>query len=163
MDAKHAGFIVAVVATTLLSACSQNMDPVNVQGDVTTALADGDKMIMDAQANLELVSAQNNSDVVDALVRARAYDPRNASSAATNNADARRLRAEAKRKMADATYGVDCAKAQASFNVAKAQCEARAGATSKSCGHEATGNFDSEMTSAKVRRDGVDRQVANNG
>jgi hypothetical protein len=162
MDAKHAGFIVAVVGTTLLLACSQNMDPLKVQRDVTRVQADGDKMVMDAQANLELVNAQNNSDVVDALVRARAHDPRNASTAATNNADARRLRAEAKKKMADAIFGVDKAKAQASYNVAKVQCEAHAGAASNSCGNDATANFDSEMAAAKARRDGVDRQVATN-
>jgi hypothetical protein len=159
MDAKHAGFIVSLVVTALLLACSQNMDPLKVKGDVTKAQADGDKMIMDAQANLDLVNAQNNSDVVDALVRARALDPRNASTAATNNADAHRLRTEAKKKMADAIYGVDKAKAQASYNEAKAQCEAHAGAASNSCRNDATANFDSEMASAKARRQGVDRQV----
>jgi hypothetical protein len=162
MDTRHAGFIVALGATALLLACSQNVG-FKVQRDVAKAQADGDKMVVDAQAYLELVNAQYNSDVVDARVRARAYDPRNASTAATNNSDARRLRAEAKKQMADAMYGVDKAKAEASYSVAKAQCEAHAGAASNSCRVDATANYDSEMAAAKARKDGTHRQVANNG
>jgi hypothetical protein len=163
MDAMHARFIVALVATALLLACSQNIGPVKVQRDVTKAQADGEKTVMDAQAYLDLVNSQYNSDVVNARVRARAHDPRNASTAATNNADARRLRTEAKRKMADAQYGVDKAKAEASYNVAKAQCEAHAGAVSNSCRDDATASYDSEMASAKSRREAVHLAGTNNG
>jgi hypothetical protein len=161
-DVKHTKFIV-LAATALLLACSQNIGPFKAQRDVTKAQADGEKMVVDAQAYLDLVTAQNNSDVVDARVRARAHDPRNASTATTNNADARRSRREARQKIADAQYGVDRAKAEASYKVAKAQCGAPAGTTANSCKESATAAYDSEMAAAKSRKDIAYLHSTNNG
>ena len=162
MDTRHARFM-AFAATVLLLACSQNTGPFKAQRDVTRAQADSEKKVADAQAYLDLVNSQYNSDIVNARVHARAHDPRNASTAATNNAEARRLRAEAKRKISDAQYGVDKAKAEAHYNVAKAQCGAHAGAASNACMHDATANYDSELSSAKSRKDTELLAGTNNG
>jgi len=163
MDTNHARFIAAIAATALLLACSQSIGPFKVQRDVTKTPADSENRIVDAQAYLDLMNSQYNNDIVNARVRARAQDPRNASTAATNNADARSSRTEASRKIAAAQYGVDRATAEASYNVAKAQCAVHAGAAFTSCRDDATANYDSEMRAAKVREDGTHRQVANNG
>jgi hypothetical protein len=163
MDTKHARFIAALAVTALLLACSQSMGPFKVQRDVTKAQADSEKRVADAQAYLDLVNSQYNSDIINARVHARAHDPRNASTAATNNAEARRLRAEAKRKIADAQYGVDKARAEASYAVAKAQCGQHAGVASNTCTHDATANYNSELASAKSRKDTVLVAGTNNG
>jgi hypothetical protein len=163
MDAKHAKFIVVLLAAAVLQACSQNKGPVKVQHEVTKVQAEDEKAVMDAQAYLDLVNAQYSSDVVNARVLARAHDPRNASTAATNNADARRLRIEAQQKVADALYGVEKAKARASYNIAKAQCDAHTGAASNSCRDEATANYDAEMAAAKSHKNTVRLAGTNNG
>jgi hypothetical protein len=155
MDTKHARVIAAFAATALLLACSQNTGSFRAQRDMTKAQAESEKRVAGAQAYLDLMNSQYSSDIVNARVLARAHDPRNASKASTNNAEARRLRAEAKRKIADAQYGVDNAKAEAHYSVAKAQCGAHAGAASNACTHDATANYDSELSSAKSRKDTV--------
>jgi hypothetical protein len=162
MHSHHVKFLAALAVAALLQACSQNIGPVKAQRNVTNAQADGEKEVVDAQANLALVNAQNNKDVVSARLWARAHDPRNASTAATNNADARRSRAEAKRKIADAQFDVDKAKAQASDKVAIAQCEARADAGANSCKDDATANFDSEMVTAKAQKAAAHLRSTNN-
>lgn len=164
METKHTRFIAALAATALLLACSQSTGPFKVQRDVTRPqAAASEKRVADAQAYLDLMNSQYSSDVVNALVLARAHDPRNASTAATNNADARRLRAEASQKIADAQYAVDKAKAEASYNVAKSQCAVHAGAASNACTQHVTANYDSELISAKARKDTVHLAGTNNG
>ena len=161
MDAKHTKvFLVLLVAALLQQACS---GPLKIQDEVTRAQATGDKMVTDAQANLDLVYAQNNSDIVNARLHARAHDPRNASSASTNNAEARRLRAEAKQKIADAKFEVDKAKAQARYNLAKAQCEAHAAADPVSCRDAGMASYGSEMATAKAQKDAAHLRDRNNG
>ncbi len=156
MDTKHTRFIAALAATALLLACSQSMGPFKVQRAVSRPpAAQSATKVADAQAYLDLMNSQYSSDVVNARVLARAHDPRNASTAATNNADARRLRAEANQKIADAQYALDKAKAEASYNVAKAQCAVHAGAESTACTQDVTANYDSVLISAKVRKDSV--------
>jgi hypothetical protein len=152
-ETKHAKVFLVLLATALLQqACSQNIGPLKIQDDVTKAQAAGEKMVTEAQANLDLVYAQNNSDIVNARLHARAHDPRNASSASTNNAAARRLRAEAAQKIADAQYEVDKARAQARYNVAKAQCDAHATAAPKSCADDATTSYGSAIAAARRGR-----------
>ena len=46
-------FIITLAAAALLQACNQGPDPAKVQGDVIKAQADGQKMIVDAQAKLD--------------------------------------------------------------------------------------------------------------
>jgi hypothetical protein len=153
MEAKHTRIFLTLLASALLQqACSQNMGPLKFQDDVAKVQAAGEKMVAEAQANLDLVYAQNNSEIVNARLHARAHDPRNASSASTNNAAARQLRAEAMQKIADAQYEVDKARAQARYNVAKAQCDAHATLAPKSCTDEATSSYGSAMAAARRGR-----------
>jgi hypothetical protein len=163
MNSDCTKFFASLTLAALLQACSQNVGPVKVQRDVTNAQVDGEKMVIDAQANLVLVNTQNNNDVVSARVWARAHDPRNASTAATNNADARRSRTEATQKIADARFDVDKAKAKASHNVAIAECEARTDAAAKSCKDDAAANYDSEMATAKAQKVAAHLHSKNNG
>ena len=163
MDTKHARLIVALAATALLLACSQSMGPFKVQHDLSRAQAESETKVADAQAYLDLVNSQYNSELVDARVHARAHDPRNASTAATNNAEARRLRAEAQRKIVEAQYALDKAKAEASYNVAKAQCAVHADVASTACTHDAMTNYNSDLASAKSRKDTVLVASTNNG
>ena len=153
MEVSHARVFLLLLASAMLQqACSQNMGPQKFQDDVTKVEAASEKMVAEAQANLDLVYAQNNSEIVNARLHARAHDPRNASSASTNNAAARRLRAEAMQKIADAQYEIDKARAQARYNVAKAQCDAHATLAPKSCTDEATSSYGSAMAAARRGR-----------
>jgi hypothetical protein len=154
--------VLAVLAATALQARSRPMDPAKVQRDIIQAHADGKKMIDLAQADLAMVNAQNNEDVVNAQVAARAHDPRNASTAAANRADARQSRAEARQRIVDARYTLDKARAEADHKVAKAQCETHVGAAEHSCEQEATANYESEIAAANAQKDAAHLHSTNN-
>ncbi len=74
-----------------LGACSQGPDPAKVQADITKAQADGQKMVVDAQAKLDQVNAANNKDVVVAQADARQNTAEN-SQPAPSEADTQDIR-----------------------------------------------------------------------
>ncbi len=147
----------ALAATALLQACSQSSGPdqTKVQGNVAKAQADGQKIVVDAQAKLEQVNAQNNKDMVNTQVDAHADDASKAkaAAAASNDNDVAKARIEANGKVDDARYEVEKAKAEAANNVAQAQCAAQTGAAEKSCKDKAKETYDSAVATAKSRNE----------
>src|SRR4029079_7554675 len=113
---KHANILVALAfATAMLQGCNQQPDnAAKVQADVAKAEADGQKKIIDAQAKLDQVVAQNNKDLVGVQADAQkdAISNPNAPTAAAS-ADIAKAHTSAEIKVADAQYDVDKAKAEA--------------------------------------------------
>jgi hypothetical protein len=130
---KQALFIAGCLAGLSLQACNNSAaDPAKVEAEVQKAQAEGEKKIVEAQAKLEQVAAENKKDVVVARADAR-IDAANDS--ATKSGDAAkkpeaiepaappadenvaRARITAMEKVADAQFGVDKAKAEATYGV----------------------------------------------
>ncbi len=87
MQMQNRSLVALVFATMLLQACSQQVDTAKVQADIAKAEADGQKTIIDAQAKLDQVVAQNNKDVVGVQADAQkdaTNNPNAATSAASN-------------------------------------------------------------------------------
>jgi hypothetical protein len=68
---KQALIAAALVAALGLQACAKQVDQAKVEADVRKAQAEGEKKIVDAQAKLEQVNAENNKDIVTAQADAR--------------------------------------------------------------------------------------------
>lgn len=141
----------------------QPADPGKVQGDIAKAQADGQKVIVDAQAKLDQLNALTNKNVVDAQVDARATNASNAMVAATQNADAAAALTHSNEKIADAQYAVDMAKAEAASNVAQAQCEAQTGNAAKVCRVTAKTTYDADIGVAKSKSDAAHSHSPGNG
>jgi hypothetical protein len=156
---KHASILVALAfAAAMLQGCNQQADTAaKVQADVAKAEADGQKKIIDAQAKLDQVVAQNNKDLVGTQADAQkdASSNPNAPPPAVS-ADVAKARSDAEVKVADAQYDVDKAKAEAVKQVADARCEAQVGdANSKQCLATAKSSYDSAIAAAKAKNDAV--------
>src|SRR5471030_783402 len=104
-------FIITLAASALLQACNQSPDPAKVQGDVTKAQADGQKMIVDAQAKLDQVNAQANKEVVNAQVDANAANAANATNppppATAADNDVAKARKDANEDVVDAQFNLE--------------------------------------------------------
>jgi hypothetical protein len=161
MQMQNKTLAALIFATMLLQACNQQadtatVDAAKVQADVTKADADGQKTIIDAQAKLDQVVAQNNKDLVGVQADAQkdaATNP-NASPAAAS-ADIAKARANAENKIADAQYDVDRAKAGAVEKSAEARCENQVGDANKLCVSNAKTSYDSALATAKAKNDAV--------
>jgi hypothetical protein len=148
-------FVALVAATVLLQGCNQQADTAaKVQADVAKAEADGQKQIIDAQAKLDQVVAQNNKNVVGVQADAQkdAANDANAPAPAASD-DVAKARNDAEIKVADAQYDVDKAKAAAAKQVAEARCQALAGDANKSCMSSAKADYESATATAKAKND----------
>jgi hypothetical protein len=153
---KQAKILVALVFVAVsLQGCNQQTDTAGkVQADVAKAEADGQKKIIDAQAKLDQVVAQNNKDLVGVQADAQkdaANDPNAPAPAAA--ADTAKARSNAEIKVADGQYDVDKAKAEAARQVAEARCQALVGDAIKQCVSSAKNDYDSAVAAAKARND----------
>ena len=148
-------FVALILATVLLQGCNQQTDnAAKVQADVAKAEADGQKQIIDAQAKLDQVVAQNNKNLVGAQADAQkdaATDPNAPTPAAS--ADMAKARTDAENKVADAQFGVDKAKAAAAKQVAEARCQALVGDANKTCMSNAKADYESATAAAKAKND----------
>jgi len=68
---KQSILVATLVAALGLQACAKQVDQAKVEADVQKAQAEGQKKIVDAQAKLEQVNAENNKDIVSAQADAR--------------------------------------------------------------------------------------------
>lgn len=162
MQAKQARvFLVLLASAVLQQACSQNIGPLKIREDVSKAQAAGEKMVSDAQAYLNLVTAQNNSDVVNARLRARTI--REMPQALPPTTPRQVVRALKHSKIADAQYEIDKARAQARYEAARAQCEEPAAAAANSCRDDTKANYDSATIVAEVRKYAAHLQATNSG
>ena len=158
MRNHRVSFITLLVAAALLQACDRAPDQAKVQGDVAKAQADGQKMIVDAQAKLDQVAAKNNKEVVNAQVDARADNANNPPTTTPADNDVAKARKEANEDMADAQYNLEKAKGEAAHNVAKAQCEAQTGDDEKACKDSAKVRYESAIAEAKAKADAMHRR-----
>ncbi|MGA9335410.1 MAG: hypothetical protein WBV39_14120 [Rudaea sp.] len=148
-------FVTLIFATLLLQACNQQEDTAaKVQADVAKAQADGQKQIIDAQAKLDQVVAQNNKDLVGVKADAQ-QDAANSPGtvAPAVDADIAKARNDAQIKVADAQYDVDKAKAAAAEQVAEARCGALVGDPKKACMSSAKASYESATAMAKAKND----------
>src|SRR6478735_5277737 len=148
---KQALFLAVCIAGLGLQACNNNAaDPAKVEVEVQKAQAEGEKKIVEAQAKLEQVAAENKKDVVVAQADARidaisdsvakTADDNTAKKGEAKKAEAKmpdiapttpppsdeniaKARVAAMQKLADAQYGVDKARAEASYGVTLARCK----------------------------------------
>jgi len=153
---KHKSLVALVFAAMVLQGCSQQADTAKVQADVAKAEAAGQKKIIDAQAKLDQVVAQNNKDLIGVQADAQkdATNDPNAPTAAAS-ADIAKARTSAQIKVGDAQYDVDKAKAEAVEVVAEARCEAQVGDANKTCVSNAKATFDSAVATAKAKNEAV--------
>lgn len=154
MRSQNKNLLAMVVATMLLQACSQQVDTAKVQADVAKAEAAGQKKIVDAQAKLDQVVAQNNKDLVGVqsdAQKAAANDP-NASTTAAS-AYIAKARTNSEIKVAGAQYDVDKAKAEAVEMVAETRCGLQVDDANKACVSAAKANYDSALAEAKAKSD----------
>jgi len=158
------------VITALLQGCNQQTDsPAKVQADnaqadrvqadkvqagIAIAEADGQKKIIDAQAKLDQVVAQNNKDLVGAQTDAQ-KDATNNPNAPTpaGSAEVAKAHTNAEISVADTQYDVDKAKAEAAEQVAEARCAAQVGDANKTCVSSAKASRDSAVAAAKAKND----------
>jgi PBP1b-binding outer membrane lipoprotein LpoB len=153
-----------VFATVLLQGCNQQVDPAKVQADVTKAEAAGQKNIIDAQAKLDQVVAQNNKDLAGVQADAQkdaANNPNAPAPAASDNIA--KARANGEIKVADAQFDVDKAKAGAVELVAEARCGAQVGDANKTCVSNAKASYDSAVAAAKAKNDAEHAAVGSSG
>ena len=141
--------LAAIIVVALLQGCSQAPDPNKVRADVAKAQADGQKLIVDAQAKMDKVMAENNKNVVN--TQADASTSNNAQ--ATDDANMAKVRTQAANQLADAQYDVDKARAEAAYKVADANCGAQTGDAAKSCHDSAKATYDSSVAAAKAKND----------
>lgn len=151
-------FIALLAGATLLQACDRTPDQTKVQGDVAKAQAEGQKLIVDAQAKLDQVAAKNNQEVVNAQVDARAENEKNQPVTPPADNDVTKARKEASDNMADAQFNLDKAKSEAAYNVAKVQCEAQTGDAEKACVDGANARKEAAIADAKAKADATHRR-----
>lgn len=142
-------------ATVFLQGCSQQPDTATkVQADIAKAEADGQKQIIDAQAKLDQVVAQNNKNLVGVQADAQKDAANNPNApAAEASADIAKARHDAEMKVADAQFDVEKAKAAATRQVAEARCQIRADDARKACMSSAKADYDSATAVAKAKND----------
>jgi PBP1b-binding outer membrane lipoprotein LpoB len=155
MHQQSKSLVSLVFVAVLLQGCNdQQVDPAKVQADVTKAEAAGQKNIIDAQAKLDQVVAQNNKDLAGVQADAQkdaANNPNTATPAAS--ADIAKARANGEIKVADAQFDVDKAKAEGEEKVAEARCETQVGDANKTCKSNAKATYDSAVAAAKAKND----------
>ena len=131
MEGNTGIFVAAIVAAALLQGCTQKVEPTVVAGNTTRA--DRSRAVREAQENFDRVYAINKSEAVEAWISARSHDPRNASSPAANNADARRQRVEARQRVAAARLALDIAEGKDGQSHAIGQCNVNGNQAAGSC------------------------------
>jgi hypothetical protein len=184
---KQALFIAVCVAGLGLQACNNSTaDPAQVEAGVQKAKAEGEKKIVEAQAKLEQVAAENKKDVVVAQVDARIDAASDSAAKAGDSAkkaeagkpvaknpeagepaappadeNVARARVAAMQKVADAQYGVDKAKAEATYGVTLARCKGQSSESMQTiCRDGAQKTLASAVASAKARSDAARRRAA---
>jgi len=184
---KQALFIAGCVAGFGLQACNNSAaDPAKVEAEVQKAQAEGEKKIVEAQAKLEKVAADNKKDIVVARADARidAVDDAAAKSGdaakrfEAGKTDAKqpeaiepaappadenvtKTRIAAMGKVADAQFGVDKAKAEATYGVTLARCKGQSSESMQAaCRDGAQKTLSSAVASAKARNDAARRRAA---
>ena len=184
---KQALFIAGCVAGFGLQACNNSAaDPAKVEAEVQKAQAEGEKKIVEAQAKLEKVAAENKKDIVVARADARidAVDDAATKSGDTaqrfesGKTDAKqpeaiepaappadenvtKTRIAAMGKIADAQFGVDKAKAEATYGVTLARCKGQSSESMQEvCRDGAQKTLSSAVASAKARNDAARRRAA---
>ena len=142
--------IAAAIMALATQGCSeQGADPATVRADVAKAQAQGDEKIATAQEALEHVKVIANATPVNP-------DSNSATtSAPLANADtpgAAMTAVDPAKRLADAQYDVEKAKAEQTYNVALARCENRVGDANKACRDLAKSLYDSALDAAKSKR-----------
>src|SRR6187399_117020 len=154
---KHANILVGLIfATAMLQGCNQQQpdNAAKVQAGVAKAEADGQKKIVDAQAKLDQVVAQNHKNLVGTEADAQKDATNNPNAPPPEaSADVAKARSDAQLKVADAQYDVDKAKAEAAKQVADARCESQAGDANKQCLAAAKADYDTAVAAAKAKND----------
>jgi len=177
---KQALFIAGCVAGFGLQACNNSAaDPAKVEAEVQKAQAEGEKKIVEAQAKLEKVAAENKKDIVVARADARidaVDDTAKTSDAGKTDAkqpeaiepaappadeNVTKTRIAAMGKVADAQFGVDKAKAEATYGVTLARCKGQSSESMQAaCRDGAQKTLSSAVASAKARNDAARRRAA---
>ena len=176
---KQALFIAGCVAGFGLQACNNSAaDPATVAAEVQKAQAEGEKKIVEAQAKLEKVAAENKKDVVVARADARIDAVNDTATKSGDTANAKqpeaieptappaddnvtKTRIAAMGKVADAQFGVDKAKAEATYGVTLARCKGQASESMQAvCRDGAQKTLSSAVASAKARNDAARRRAA---
>jgi hypothetical protein len=186
---KQALFLAGCIAGLGLQACNNSAaDPAKVEVEVQKAQAEGEKKIVEAQAKLEQVAAENKKDVVVAQADARidaisdsvakTADDNTAKKGEARKADAKmpdiapttpppsdeniaKARVAAMQKLADAQYGVDKARAEASYGVTLARCKGQSSESMQAiCRDGAQKTLSSSVANAKARSDAARRRAA---
>jgi hypothetical protein len=186
---KQALFLAGCIAGLGLQACNNSAaDPAKVEVEVQKAQAEGEKKIVEAQAKLEQVAAENKKDVVVAQADARidaisdsvakTADDNTAKKGEAKKADAKmpdiapttpppsdeniaKARVAAMQKLADAQYGVDKARAEASYGVTLARCKGQSSESMQAiCRDGAQKTLSSSVANAKARSDAARRRAA---
>jgi hypothetical protein len=147
--------LLSVAIATALQGCERGPNLAKVQANVLRAQVEGQKMVVDAQANLDKLNAQNTSDMVDAQIDTHGEL---ANTSAPVGDDAGKVRLAAGDKVADAQYDVEKAKAEAGYNIASAQCGAQVGDIGKACKETAKASYDFAIATAKTKNDVIHRR-----
>lgn len=128
-----------VAAAFAMTACNKSETPAEVQHDVATAQAEGDRDVADARADAKEAQADADKDVADAVadhddddVAAQAHD-------ANETADKGKSR-------------IMIAQAEAAHKVAVEKCDALTGAPQKECKDDADKTLDQAKDAAKANR-----------
>jgi hypothetical protein len=128
-----------VAAAFAMTACNKSETPAEVQHDVATAQAEGERDVADARADAKEAQADADKNVADAVadhddddVAAQAHD-------ANETADKGKSR-------------IMIAKAEAAHKVAVEKCDALTGAPQKECKDDADKTLDQAKEAAEVNR-----------
>jgi hypothetical protein len=128
-----------VAAAFAMTACNKSETPAEVQHDVATAQAEGERDVADARADAKEADADANKNVADAIaddddddVAAQAHD-------ANETADEGKSR-------------IRIAQAEAAHKVAVEKCDALTGAAQKECKDDADETLEQTKEAAKVNR-----------
>lgn len=128
-----------VAAAFAMTACNKSETPAEVQHDVATAQAEGDRDVADARADAKEAQADADKDVADAVadhddddVAAQAHD-------ANETADKGKSR-------------IMIAQAEAAHKVAVEKCDALTGAPQKECKDDADKTLEQAKEAAEANR-----------
>ena len=134
-------FFMIAAAGLALVGCNKAESPAEVQHDVTTAQAEGQKDVADARANATENDADASKDVADAVADNDSKDVADQSKDAAQTAT-------------KGDYKITVAQAEASHKVASEKCEALSGSAQKDCKTRADNELEHARRQAEQRRDG---------
>jgi nitrogen regulatory protein PII len=126
-------------AAFVLSACSKSESPAEVQHDVATAQAEGQRDVTDARSDAKEANADADKNVADAIADHDADDVAEQAHDANETAD------KGKSK-------IMIAQAEAAHKVAVEKCDALTGASQKECKDDADATLDEAKQTAKANR-----------